>query len=577
MHESNIKKVTEVSKLTKDKSYETIVKELADIKYALDQSSIVAITDQRGTIVYANDKLCEISKYKREELIGQNHRLLNSHYHPRNFFKEMWKTIGTGKTWRGEIRNRAKDGSHYWVDTTIVPFLNEKGKPYQYVSIRNNVTERKRAEQKIYHLAYHDTLTDLPNRRLFMKKLREAVDQASQQETTFSIMFIDLDKFKFVNDRWGHETGDLVLAKAADRIKNAIHSTDTIGRLGGDEFAVLAMNGKSKKEAADLAKNIVRQMEEPIEIVDRRYSLSCSIGIAFYPYDSKTGDELLSKADTALYDIKDDVRTKYAFFTESMEKKSLERIMLENELKKAIELKQFHLDYQPKWDLAKNEIIGMEALVRWHHPDLGVIPPDQFIPLAEETGLIVPLGEQVLKKACQQNKAWQNKGYAPLNMGVNISAYQLDDPQFLKMIKRILQETGLDPEWLELEMTESVFINSKRAENLLESIKETGVQISIDDFGTGYGSFNYIKQLPVDTLKIDMSFIRDIHKNEESKAIVKAILTLARSLNIQVIAEGIESEEQLDILNQAGCVQGQGFLFGKPVSGNDFEHMFTKQ
>ncbi|MGM8212531.1 putative bifunctional diguanylate cyclase/phosphodiesterase [Virgibacillus sp. W0430] len=560
-------------RLHTEDQYASVVKELEDIKYALDQSAIVAITDQKGTIQYANDTFCEISKYTREELIGQNHRLLNSRHHPKQFFQNMWKKISAGETWQGEIKNKAKDGTYYWVHTTIVPFLNEKGRPYQYVSIRNDMTERKRAEQRNYHLAYHDMLTNLPNRRLFLKELRNAVHEADPAVTKFAVMFIDLDKFKYVNDSWGHETGDLILTAAGRRIQDAIPSTDVVGRLGGDEFAVIAANIQSKQDAAKRAEQIVQKMEEPMDVAGRNYVLSCSIGIALYPNDSMVEDELLSKADTALYEIKSNVRKRFIFFTEDMEQKSLERIMLENELKKAIKQNQFHLDYQPKVDLARQKLVGLEALVRWSHPDLGIIQPRQFIPIAEETGLIVPLGKLILKQACLQNKEWQNKGYSPLKMAVNISPQQLAQPDFLNTVKEVLQETKLDPKWLELEVTESVIINMNKSIQLLNAIKEIGVQISIDDFGTGYSSFSYIKQLPVDTLKIDMSFIQDINENKESKAIVQAILTLAKSLNIQVLAEGIENEEQLKTLNQEGCMHGQGFLLGKPLANEKLERL----
>ncbi|MED1947928.1 MULTISPECIES: bifunctional diguanylate cyclase/phosphodiesterase [Brevibacillus] len=686
----------------KDGELNMVVNELADVKYALDQSTILAITDHKGIILRANEQFCRISKYERSELIGKDHRILNSGYHPKGFFKEMWSCIRSGQVWRGEIRNRAKDGSYYWVDTTIVPFKNQAGEIYQYLSIRSDitarkqmedelkrseekyriiaentsdiisiinldgdflylspshkrvwehtvpdeeihnlfewiveddrdifayaiqhafstrkeymvecrintqrndviwteskinpimdeegnvtklllvtrdVTDRKQSEETIHHLAYHDALTDLPNRRMYVQQLSKEMMQAKRFQSNLAVLFLDLDRFKDVNDSFGHDVGDMLLVEAAKRLQACLKPGDVVARLGGDEFTIMQNQLQDRSEATALAEQIMYQLQRPFELDGHVFNVSCSIGIALYPQDGDNPEDLLKRADTALYTVKSRGKNGYDFFDPTMEAKSLERILMENEMRKAIEQEQFQIYYQPKIDIATSAMTGMEALVRWVHPELGIIPPNRFIPIAEETGMILALGEWILKQACKQNKIWHDQGYT-LKVSVNLSARQIYQKDLVEMIKDILQETNLSPNWLELEITESIFVKMEEATVVLQQIRDIGIQISIDDFGTGYSSFSYIKSLPVDTIKIDASFIRDIHHNQESQAIVKAIVTIAQSLNMNVIAEGIELRDQVAALKENGCDHGQGYLFSKPLPTHDFDQLLRQE
>lgn len=548
-----------------------------DIAYALDQSAIVAITDRTGKILYVNEQFAKISQYTADELIGATHSIVNSGFHSSRFFKEMWATIGKGKTWRGEIQNKRKDGTFYWVDTTIVPFLNEKGKPYQYISIRNDITKRIESEKMIRNLAYNDQLTDLPNRISFRKEVHHAVDLAEKQEKTLAYVRINIDRLRYINDSLGFEAGDYVLSVIGRRLRAFFQEKQIIGRLSGDEFAILLRGLKNREEVEKVIEEMQGYLEEQIEVMGQSYVPSFSLGVVLYPEHATKASELAMKAEKALSIKKEHGGGGYEFYQHGTATKSLERILLENELRKSVKLGQFHIDYQPKIHLETKELIGVEALVRWNHPDLGRIPPDKFIPVAEETKIILPLGEWVLREGCRQANEWIQKGFAPFRVAINMSPVQVEDPGTVSAIRKILEETGTPAELIEIEVTESTFADREGLRERIQAIRDLGITIAIDDFGTGYSTFSYIKDLPADTLKIDMSFIRDIHENEESRAIVKAIIALADTVGLRVIAEGVEYEEQAAILRSFGCLEAQGYLFSRPIPPEVCEQFMKRE
>ena len=434
-----------------------------------------------------------------------------------------------------------------------------------------NISERKEVEKAIYQLAFHDSLTNLPNRRSFINQLRSEIMERKLTRSKLSVFFIDLDNFKSINDQWGHDAGDLVLKEAAERIQSVIRPTDIVARFGGDEFIVMLKDVQDEEDAITIAKRILTQFQNPInECWSRVYNyLQYWCGESILNH-GESPEDLIKNADTALYYVKERGKNDYRIFNQLMEHQSLERRLLENSLRQGIKEQQFYIEYQPKMNMSTNELMGMEALVRWNHPDLGIISPGKFIPLAEETGLIVPLGEWILKESCRQTSSWQEKGFPSLILSVNVSVRQLEDLHFVDKVKTILHETGLDPNCLELEITESVLADIKSTIPILKEIQKLGIQISIDDFGTGYSSLSYLKDLPIDTLKIDQSFVKDIHTNKESKEIAKAIINLAHSIGLNVIAEGVELKEHVDELSKDGNILAQGYYYSKPLKVGAF-------
>ncbi|WP_228551088.1 EAL domain-containing protein [Sporosarcina cascadiensis] len=659
--------------------------DLQNFKYALDQSAVVAITNAQGMITYVNEQFCKLSKYSREELIGKTHRVVNSGTHSKNFFQDMWQAIQSGKVWHGDICNLSKAGDYYWVNTTIIPFIDSNGRPYQYISIRQDITthkaaeksleiamkndfattvknlqngifkytvedneitftllegkiiellgitkemlneissewnydlhyirrqlldgslgrssqfevvyktftflvylspifeegkvsevvgtaidisDRKEAERMVEHMAFHDHLTDLPNRRLLKRTVTQLIADRKKSQEAFALLYIDLDRFKNINDSMGHYVGDQLLKAVGERLKLIIRHNDMVSRLSGDEFIVLCTSA-TKTGVTLVARRIVEEISKSFQIDHLEVFIAPSIGISVFPEDGMDYDSLLRNADSAMYLAKQSGKGTYQFFTEELYNELIERTLIEMELRQALKKNELSLHYQPQLDFMTGEMKGVEALLRWNHSSRGMISPGKFIPIAEETGLILPIGLWVLETACRQAKEWQNLGYTPIRMSVNVSLRQFKTHTFVSDVKQTLKLTGLEPHYLNIEITESMTSDVDYCQKILQQLREIGIKASIDDFGTGYSSLSYLSKFPITHLKIDQSFIRELTDNS---VIVKAIIDLAKNLHLSVIAEGVETVEQADFLKRLDCDEAQGFLYSRPVPSEE--------
>ncbi len=530
-------------------------------------------TDLTGKISFCNDIFAKGLGCLKEGLIGGNLRNFGRPENTDIIYKTFHQIQETDEPVKNVFHEfRTPDGSGTaFVEFSIFPRRDSKGKVSGFRGIGHDITERKRAEDRIKYLATHDVLTDLPNRLMFSHLLNHAIQAAQRYGRQLAVLFVDLDRFKIINDTLGHEAGDQLLQCVATRLKQTLRAVDVVARLGGDEFVILIEEINDLEQVATVARNVLSTAMKPMTIMGEECRVTASIGISTYPKDAENEQSLMKNADIAMYFAKGEGKNNYQFYSKDIKAQSIERLLIETNLRMALERKEFSLHYQAKLDFKTGVITGVEALLRWQNPSLGSVPPLQLIPVAEETGLIVPIGRWVLRTACAQNVAWQRQGLPPICMAVNLSLRQLTDPALIEDIKTALKDSGMEPNLLELEITESMVMhNPERMIKVLSKIKNLGVRLAIDDFGTGYSSLSQLKHFPVDTIKVDRSFIRNIPDNSEDKAIAEAIIVMGKTLGLTVVAEGVETQEQMNFLQGHTCDEMQGFYFSKPVIPDQF-------
>ncbi|MBM3358230.1 MAG: EAL domain-containing protein [Betaproteobacteria bacterium] len=533
----------------------------------------ILITENRSegqTIVYVNPAFETITGYSSAEVMGRNPRFLCGDDLDQPGLKEIREALAGGRAARAELRNYRRDGSMYWNELYIAPVADETGLVTHYIGIQNDVTAAKQYREALEYQANYDQLTQLPNRNLLQDRLHQAIVHGDRYRQTVAVAHFNLDNFSLINDTLGRAAGDRVLEEVAHRIIMCVRSLDTVACLGGDEFALVSFDHDSVDSVSAELQRVIDTLAQPYVVDGREIYVTCSAGIVLYPQDGDTVEELLRNANVAMRRAKEQGKSTVQYYTPELNTRAGERFDLYNRLRNALERDEFLLHYQPQVDLKSGRVVGVEALIRWQNSEYGMVSPGRFIPLAEETGLIIPIGEWTLKAACAQNKQWQDAGLAPIRISVNLSARQFRERDLGETVARVLKETGLDARYLELELTESVIMhNPAEAIVTLQALRDTGVHLSIDDFGTGYSSLNYLKRFPVHRLKIDQSFVRDVTSDEDDAAIARAVITLGHALELKVIAEGVETKEQLEFLRASGCDEKQGYYFCKPLPAGD--------
>ncbi|WP_445778424.1 EAL domain-containing protein [Shewanella sp.] len=549
------------------------------LSQAIEQSPIsMVLTDTNSKIEYVNSAFENTTGYSADEVIGQSASMLKSGLTPKSLYYELWQAIAAGKAWQGELQNRKKNGDIFWEHAHIAPIFDHTGVTKHYLALKQDVTQYKQQEEKILHQAHYDSLTGLPNRLLSLERLAQMINAAKMTHNKLAVLFLDLDDFKKVNDTLGHSVGDELLIQAAARLQNTIRSDDVVGRLGGDEFIILLNDIHDQSDIEVAANKLLQQFYSPFKLESRELVSTVSIGIALYPNDSKDAKELLRQADSAMYHSKEQGRNTYTFFTDQMNNDMHRRLKVEEQLRNALNQGELTVYFQAFVDIHNRHVVGAEALLRWQNSQLGNVTPDEFIPIAEQTGLIIPIGEFVLENAFRAAHHWQNQFNSQFKIAINVSPKQFRENKFVDVLTSLLDQYNIQPSSVELEITEGVLLSGDQIINRnLAAINDIGVSISMDDFGTGYSSLSYLRSYPFDTLKVDKSFINDITVDPGDLELVGAAIAMGHGLNLKVVAEGIETEEQYQLLNALKCDYGQGYLFSKPLPQSEFEALLEAQ
>ena len=564
--------------ITQHKKTETSLLKLSS---AVEQTAdSVVITDTKGVIEYVNPAFEETTGFSREEALGKTPALVKSGRHDRAFCNTLWSTILRGEVFRAIFVNRRKNGSLYHEEKTITPLRNGNGQITHFVSTGKDITERMQAQERLDHLAYYDALTGLPNRNLLHDRFGHALDHARRQGKRTAILLLNVDNFNSINNSLGHDVGDQLLKAVAERLRTSVREENTVARMGSDEFAVLLEDVGHADNAARTAHKLVDDLARPFLAGEHEIFISVSVGIAIAPADGNDADSLWKNADTAMHRAKENGHNAYRFYSADMTTKIRERLTLKTQLSRALEHGEFRLHYQPILDLRSERIVGVEALIRWQHPDRGIVAPDEFMSVLEESGLIVRAGEWVLRAVCEQLQRWSGLLREPVRVAVNISGRQFADPGFLDKVgcmHCVLKGRGRCTGAMEFEITESIFMNNELATiKVLKALRDNGIRLTIDDFGTGYSSLAYLTRFRVDAVKIDRSFVRDMTSNRDAVALVEVIITMAHVLNLTVIAEGVETSDQLMLLRNLGCDMMQGYVFSSPQPADEMTRLLQE-